>query len=95
VTDRITRRELEAHLILRAAEDESFRRELLDNPRDAVERELQLLTGCDVRLRHDLAVRIHEEPVGAFELVLPARPDAASDQDSLTFLWEDVLAPVD
>jgi hypothetical protein len=90
----LTRRMLEEHLAARAAEDESFRLELLANPRGVLERELQFLVGGGVRLPDGLHVRIHEERADTFELVLPSRRYAdAADRETLTFLWQGALNP--
>lgn len=95
-TSRITRLELERHLVLRASEDESFRRELLRDPKPAIERELQILLSTDVKLRDAVTVRVHEEQVDTFELVLPpCRYTDATGQDGLTYLWQDTLVPSD
>ena len=82
-----------ARLAARALEDENFRRELLANPREVVERECRLLLGGDVRLPHDLRVEVHQESPGVMHLVIPegALPDE-QDRDLLAF-WERILRP--
>jgi len=82
-----------ARLAARALEDENFRRELLANPRDVVERECSLLLGKEVRLPGDLLVEVHQESSRVMHLVIPegALPEE-QDHDLLAF-WERILRP--
>ena len=77
----------------RALEDEEFRRELLANPREVVERECGLLLGKGVRLPDDLRVEVHQESSRVMHLVIPecVLPDEL-DHDLLAF-WERILRP--
>ena len=82
-----------ARLASRALEDENFRRELLANPRDVVERECRLLLGEDVQLPDELRVEVHQENSHVMHLVIPESvlPDE-QDHDLLAF-WERILRP--
>jgi hypothetical protein len=82
-----------ARLAARAIEDRDFRRELLSNPREVVERECRLLLGKEVRLPEDLLVEVHQESSRLMHLVIPqgVLPDE-QDHDLLAF-WERILRP--
>ncbi len=73
-------REARRNLIRRSIEDESFREELLRDPRAAVEREL------GTPMPEDVEVRVVEDTHDTVHLVLPPRSSAAergelSDED--------------
>jgi hypothetical protein len=91
----LTRSSLQRHLAVRAAEDPSFRRDLLADPRAAIERELQLLLGPGARLPAGIVIHLHEETSDTVHLVLPARDGAVPDpdRDRLTVLWQGSLTP--
>ncbi len=81
-----------ARLAARALEDESFRRELLANPRMVVERECGLLLGEDVRLPEDLRIEVHQEDSRVMHLVIPEGGAAGMEQDNdLLAFWEQIL----
>ena len=62
----ISRAEWERRLIERRLQDESFRQRLLDDPRGAIEQELE------TRLRESIEVRVVEESADSIYLVLPS-----------------------
>ncbi len=64
------RRELESQLITRALRDEEFRRQLIADPKAALEAELQRLH-LDLRLPPSLRVKVLEEDPDTLYLVLP------------------------
>jgi Nitrile hydratase, alpha chain len=61
-----SRAEMERRLIERSLQDESFRQRLLDDPRVAIEQELE------TRLRESFEVRVVEESADTIYLVLPS-----------------------
>ncbi len=63
-----TRKQLEAQLIDRAMKDETFRQELLRDPRGVFEREL------GIRLPEHINVQVLEESPTTVHLVLPRPP---------------------
>jgi hypothetical protein len=71
MAEQTTRREFELQLIEKAWKDDAFRQALRTDPRDAVEREL------GGKLPAGLQVKVVEESVDTFYLVLPAKPDRA------------------
>jgi hypothetical protein len=87
----IGRRQLEDRLILRAWEDDGFRRALLENPRDLVVRELEILTGQPVQLPQDFQIKVHEESAHCLHFTLPPRRDELGDGQSLVVSWEKLL----
>jgi Nitrile hydratase, alpha chain len=64
-----TRREIEAHIIAQAWKDETYKQELLSNPKAVFEREF------GVQLPAEANVCVHEENVTNFYFVLPMRPN--------------------
>lgn len=60
-----TAKEMESQVIGRAAEDESFRTQLLDDPRGAIEHAL------GISLPESMTVHVHEESSTSAHLVLP------------------------
>jgi hypothetical protein len=65
--------DLQDRLITRAWEDERFKRTLLTDPKSAIGEEL------GVELPRDLDIEVFEETPNKIFLVLPARPEAVSD----------------
>ena len=61
-----TEKELRAHLIAKAADDEAFRSLLVNDPLQAVESEL------GVSLPADISLHVHEETGHQVHLVLPS-----------------------
>jgi Nitrile hydratase, alpha chain len=61
-----SRAEMERRLIERSLEDESFRQRLLDDPKGAIEQELE------TQLRESIEVRVVEESAETIYLVLPS-----------------------
>src|SRR5690349_5475951 len=69
----LTRHEIEAKIVKRCWEDESFRREFAKDP-----------AGCFTKYLNVPAdklpkIVVHEEQTGTWHIVLPARPAAASE----------------
>ena len=61
-----SRAEMERRLIERNLQDESFRQRLLDDPKGAIEQELE------TQLRESIEVRVVEESADSIYLVLPS-----------------------
>src|SRR4051812_29343476 len=74
--DEDVRKSAEAHLIKKAQNDPAFRRQLLQNPKDALKNELGL------KLPANFEVKVFEETPQSFYMVLPvsAEEDELSDQ---------------
>lgn len=72
------RREVEQRILSRALEDESYRTELLRDPRRAVERELGM------KLPEGIELRAVEETDRVIYLVVPRQPDPASRSRDLS-----------
>lgn len=64
-----TGKDLEAEIIAKAWEDESFRQELLSNPKEAIAKRL------GAKLAESLEVRVVQETPNNLYLVLPVKPD--------------------
>ena len=77
----------------RALEDEDFRRELIENPRAAVERECGLLLGTDVKLPEDLRIEVHQESSRVMHIVIPERALPKEQDNDLFAFWEQILRP--
>ena len=69
------RRELEQRLIAKAMSDEAFARELKEDPRAVLERELAE-GGAGIRLPQQVRVEVLQETPSTLYLVLPPRPAA-------------------
>ena len=69
-----TRRELEAELVNRAWSDEAFMRELRQNPRATIERELARLAPAIGSLPSQLDIKVLEETPTTLYLVIPPKP---------------------
>lgn len=63
-----TRKQLEAQLIDRALKDETFRQELVRDPKDVFERELS------IRIPEHITVQVLEESPSKVYIVLPRSP---------------------
>ena len=72
------REEFEAKIIMKAWEDESFRQELLANPKEILSRE----SGKPVP--EDFTVEIIEENPGTIQLVLPQNPAPTEAEGELS-----------
>lgn len=74
-----SRAEIERTLVQRSLQDESFRQQLLDDPKETVVQEL------GTQLPEDVEVRVVQESAQTIYLVLPVRSDLQtrelSDQD--------------
>jgi hypothetical protein len=79
------RAEMELRLIERSLRDESFRQRLLDDPKEAIEQELE------TRLRESIEVRVVEESADTIYLVLPSA-SPVSEEDELSDQELDAVA---
>ena len=82
-----------ARLAARALEDDGFRRELLENPREVVERECGLLLSTEVRLPEDLRIEVHQESSRVMHLVIPDVVLPEEQDHDLFAFWEQILRP--
>ena len=79
----ITRRDIEARLIVQAWKDDAFAADLRRDPRGAIQRELGKLGISDVPLSEGIEVAVIEETPNKLYLVIPNKPadmDALSDE---------------
>ena len=67
--------EIEAQLRAKAEQDQSFRSQLLDDPRAAIKE----VTGLEVP--QEFAIHVHEESATDFHLVLPPASGRLSDEE--------------
>ena len=83
-----TRKDLEIHLITRALKDESFRAELIANPKAVIEQEI------GSKLPDELEITVLEETEDTIYMVLPCNPyEGLSEEElkaSLGMSYEDV-----
>jgi hypothetical protein len=83
-----TRKDLEIHLITRALKDESFRAELIANPKAVIEQEI------GSKLPDELEITVLEETAEAIYMVLPCNPyEGVSEEElqaNLGMSYEDV-----
>lgn len=68
----MTRQEIEEKIVARAWQDESFKQELLSNPRAAFEKE-------GIPLPESFNIRVVEETADTICLVLPLQPSEAEE----------------
>jgi hypothetical protein len=88
----VGRSDLEDRLILRAWEDEEFRRALLRDPHSVISQELTAMSGRPLELSARLKIYIHEESPSEMHIVLPyRRDDLAEDGQTLLVGWEKLL----
>ena len=71
--------EFQNDLVVRALKDESFRKELLADPKAVVEKEMGKLKEGS-KLPAALEIKVIEQPANALYLVLPTLPDELSDE---------------
>lgn len=71
--------EFQNELIVRALKDESFRSELLANPKAVVEKEMGKINE-GAKLPDAVEVKVIDQPANALYLVLPIVPDELSDE---------------
>ena len=74
MAERINRKRAELRLILKAWKDKAFRRQLLENPKNTMEREL------GVKFASDAEIVIHEETPKTLHLVLPIHPQTPLEE---------------
>ena len=63
----MNRRELEEQIITRAWQDDSFKEELINNPKSALERE-------GINLPENIEVKVVEENTNTLYVVIPTKP---------------------
>ncbi|SMC69806.1 NHLP leader peptide family RiPP precursor [Sporomusa malonica] len=76
-----TWKEFEAQLIAKAVTDETFRRELIQNPKKVVQQEIDKESG--VKLPAELEVKVIEQPASTLVIVLPCIPVETLSHDEL------------
>ena len=74
-----TWQEFQKELILRATRDEHFRRELIADPKDVVEREMSKLIQ-EFKLPETVEIKVIEQPTNSLYIVLPAVCEQLSDE---------------
>jgi len=74
-------KEFEKKLIAKAMKDEAFRKELLQNPKGVLQKELDQVGG--VKLPAELEVKVVEQPDATLVLVLPSVPAETLTDDEL------------
>jgi hypothetical protein len=72
MTTQMTKKELEQKLATKAWQDESFKQELLNNPKSALEKE-------GISLPDSIDVKVVEENSSLLYFVLPQNPDQLSE----------------
>jgi Nitrile hydratase, alpha chain len=73
-----SRAEMERRLIERSLQDEAFRQRLLDDPKGAIEQELE------TQLRESIEVRVVQESAETIYLVLPSASPLGGEGDELS-----------
>lgn len=73
-TEAITRRDIESHIIAQAWKDESYKQELLSNPKAVIGREFNVLFPEEVN------IQVLEENSNNLYFVLPPQPDLSSTE---------------
>jgi hypothetical protein len=68
-------KQLEQQLIEKAMKDEQFRRQLVNHPRETIEKEM------GIRIPENLSIKILEEDINTLYLILPSVPDQESGSD--------------
>ena len=71
--------EFQNELIGRALKNESFRQELLADPKAVLEKEIGKLKDGS-KLPADLEIKVIEQPANALYLILPTMPNELSDE---------------
>jgi hypothetical protein len=82
-----------ARLAARSLEDEAFRRELLANPRSAIEGELSILVGKPVQLPAGVRLEVHEESGDVVQFIVPAALLPHEEDNDMLIFWEHILRP--
>ncbi len=67
---------IQLKLIEKAWNDEVFRKELIENPKAAIQKELEVV------IPDDIEIKVVEETDKTFYLVLPQKPSETGDVDS-------------
>lgn len=67
------RHELESRLITKALQDETFRQELLNDPKTAIAKE------WGITLPDAIQIHVHEETAATLHLVLPVNPNVQAE----------------
>jgi hypothetical protein len=76
-----TRQDLEAMLVARAWEDDSFKAALLADPRSVIEREANRQYPGLLTFPAGLQVYLHQETPTDIHIVLPVKPDASAERE--------------
>lgn len=76
-----TWKDFEAELVMKAIKDEVFRKELIQDPKGVLQRELDKEAG--VKLPSELEVKVMEQPASTLVIVLPSVPAGALTDDEL------------
>jgi hypothetical protein len=72
MTTQMTKKELEQKLAIKAWQDESFKQELLNNPKLTLEKE-------GINLPDDIEIKVVEEKPSLVYIVLPINPAGSSE----------------
>jgi hypothetical protein len=78
---------MQEKIIKKAWEDAEFKKELLSNPKAAIEKELEII------LPDDVEIKVVEETAKTFYLVLPVNPADAGDAVTSSGELEPQTAP--
>ena len=81
-------RDYELDIIVKAWRDEPFRKKLLSNPKQAIEREF------DITIPQDVQIFVHEENEHALHLIVPSVPSNFSATDLSDDELKDVIGGV-
>ncbi len=77
-----TWQEFQQGLIAKAMEDESFRKELLENPKSVMESEMAKLD-TEAKLPDEVDIKVIEQPENAIYIVLPTQPNSELSDNEL------------
>lgn len=78
MTQEMTRREFESRIIKRANEDETFRKMLLQDPKQAIMHEF------DEQIPSSIEIYVHDEKDDTYHFVIPWNPFSNSDDAELS-----------
>jgi hypothetical protein len=74
------RKGFESRLIQKAWEDESFKQELLTNPKETIERELSQMVSEGINIPANLNMTVLEETPNNLYLVIPENPNRTQEE---------------
>jgi len=75
------RREFEEAMVLRAWKDEAFKKELITNTKEVIERELNNLVQEGVTIPANMSLTVLEEGKDQLYMVLPQNPMAVAEEE--------------